>query len=290
MRCSRSSVPALLAVTLAACAPHGAPEYSRTGGDRTVLVVDAKSAHEASTWELPVEIKFGQRESGTRLVLALMNLASQRGAEFVSDVTFLQVFKWKGELVECATPIAIAGDAEVAAAPAPAPARAPAPVAADDTPTYSTSVSAPRPEQLDVRVAEDVVSCKKVAHSYITFERRYPSSYDVEVPHLIQGDMPMDKVIKVAWTSDCHMEHVVHDVRRWDFQVKLEWTPPDWPLISHDWASDLLADGPPRCYRATLRDIGDPPRHRLRAKLYFRSKFRDSGASPLPGSMHAYGN
>jgi hypothetical protein len=71
-------------------------------------------------------------------------------------------------------------------------------------------------------------------------------------------------VIKVAWTSDCHMEHVVHDVRRWDFQVKLEWTPPDWPLISRDWASDLLADGPPRC--------------------------RDSGASPLPGSMHAYGN
>src|SRR4051812_37921066 len=110
MRSLRSLSPALLAATLAACAAHGAPEYSRTGADHTRLVVDAKSAHENATWELPVEIKFGQRESGTRLLLALMNLARERGAEFVSDVEFLQVFKWKGELVECATPVAIAGD------------------------------------------------------------------------------------------------------------------------------------------------------------------------------------
>jgi len=281
----RALWPSLWLLTLGACArTSDLPHFDPRGEDPTRLVVDARAAHAHALREEIIEVPFGQRESGTRLVLALMNLARGRGAAWVSDLEFLHVFKYKGELVECSTHLALAD--QPAAEPEEATPQVPGATAGGDSemPVYSSSIGAPRPEKLNVRVSEDVVSCSKEGHSYLGVDQKYVNTYDVEVPHLVRRQMPMEQTIKVAWTDHCRMQHVTHDVQRWDFQVKLEWTPPDWSLISQNWSVEPLSDGMPRCYRTTTALIGDPPRHRMRARLYYRGRLLKPGVSPLPPS------
>jgi hypothetical protein len=278
MRWNRTLLVSCLVAGTAACATTGTPEWHPKVNDHTRLVASAKAAHEYSGEEQAVVVPFGQRENGTRLVLALMDNAQARGAVFVSDLEFLQVFRWGDTLVECATPLALADHAPAPAPAAAAPTETPA---ADDIPSYETSLSAPVPKKVDVRMAEDVLVCKKVAHSHAVVVPVAPSRFDVEIPHSTT-EMPMRKEIQVNWTEECHAEHVIHDVERYDFQVKLEWQPPDWKMISQQWSDDPLVEGTPRCYRTTLAKIGDPPRHRMRARFYYRSHYRDTLLEPEP--------
>jgi hypothetical protein len=284
----------LLALAAHACARSDLPHFEPDGrrGEPTRLVADARAAHEHALREERIEVPFGQRESGTRLVLALMNLARARGAMWVSDLEFLQVLRWKGELIECSTRIAPAAAAPPAPPVPAAPAAAPVSDDGDAPPTYTTSVSAPRPERVTVTLGEDIVRCEQHGQHYIVEnEPIYPDANDVEVPHLIGGAMPVERwAMHIAWSTHCHMEHVVHEVSRWDFQVKLEWTPPDWALIGKEWTDEPLADAPPRCYRTSVKEIGEPPRHRMRARLYYRSNYKDSGRMPLPPTAGAFGN
>jgi hypothetical protein len=261
---------------LAACGgaanlPHHAPG----GREPTRLVVDADAAARHALRAERLDIPFGQRENGTRLVLALMEEAQARGAAWVG-VEFLQVFKHRGELIECATPLARPGTREpepAATAPPPAP-------TSDGTPVYTTTVAPPRPQKLGATVSEDVVTCARHGQSRLASERAYPGHWDVEAGRS-RARIPIEKKLHVDWQDECRLEHVTHHVERWDFQLRLEWTPPDWQLIAPRWAEEPLVDGTPTCYRVTAADIGEPPRHRLRAHLFYRSKFRDSGVVPL---------
>ncbi len=280
---TRALLPSLLLLTLGACVrTTDLPAFDGRGKDFTRLVVDARSAHEHALHEEIIEVPFGQRESGTRLVLALMHLAKGRGAAWVSDLEFLHVFKYKGELVECSTHLALAGEPEGEPEQATPRDSGPAAGADPNMPVYSSSIGAPRPEMLNVRVSEDVVTCTKEPRSRPVLEPAYATTYDAEVPRMLDDHMPVVESLKV-YTDRCQMKHVTHDVQRWDFQVKLEWTPPDWSLISPRWAAEPISDGVPRCYRTTTALTGEPPRHRMRARLYYRGKLKDpAGVTPPP--------
>ncbi len=271
--------PLLLLVVTACARQPDLPHFERDH-DPTRLIADARAAHEFSLREESIEVPFGQRESGTRLVLALMQLAQARGATFVSDLEFLQVFNYKDQLVECSTRLA---SADAPAALALEQASAVSSPSTGEMPNYSTSVEPPRPAMVKVRMSEDVVKCKTIWQSYIVWAPDIKvDRNDVELARSISGPIPHHWDLVMGHKDQCAMVHVTHDVERWDFQVKLEWTPPDWPLITKRWSTEPLSDGEPRCYRTTSAHVGTPPRHRMRARLFYRSNYRDSGAMPEP--------
>jgi hypothetical protein len=269
----------LLATLLAACGSASSlPRSSPRGGDPTRLVVDTDAAAKFAISEERLEIPFGQGENGTRLVLALMEHARTRGAAWVGGVEFLQVFKWRGQLIECSTPLA--RPAQTQAVPASAPADLAVTTAADGEPTYSSSVEPPRPRRASATVSEEVIHCQRHGQSRIEWVARYDNHNDVEVRRNMEY-MPLDKTIVVDWKTECRAERKTREVERLDFQLRLGWQPPDWALLSPAWADEPIVDGSPRCYRVTGKDIGEPPRHRMKARLFFRSGFRDSGTTPM---------
>jgi hypothetical protein len=268
-------------VWLSACGgATNLPRFSKQGKDKAKLVVDSEAAAKFAIREEKLEIGFGQRENGTRLVFALMEYAQQKGAAWVGGVEFLQVFKYKGQLVECATPLTRPGEEKTRTKPQ-TPAAIPE-IGPDGQPIYSTAVQPPEPQKLGATVKEDVVRCEKRGEIWIRYEPITHDRHDAEHARLIVGPIPVEKKVDTQWRDECKTVRETRHVTRWDFQIKLEWQPPDWELISPQWADETLIDGKPTCYAISAAELGNPPRHRLRARLFYRSTWNDSGAAPHP--------
>ncbi|HEY1551827.1 MAG TPA: hypothetical protein VGG28_28570, partial [Kofleriaceae bacterium] len=255
---------AVVALCVAACSGTVAPPPAvepRPGRD--VRIVPHDELVTRTTTRAPIELPFGQSQNGTELVTALLQRARDAGATYVGDVAFHMVFKWRGAYVECETKLSF-GDT-----PSPPVPVATDPTAGSDDDVYSTEVRSFEPKQISIDRDERDLACKQVAVATQTVQRRYDSRFDAEVSRKSDA-IPVDVVATTENVEQCTPQHVQRRVDRYDYQVRLDYVPPDWTYLAATYASTKLSESPPLCYAVDASTLGARPTHRLTATLGFR--------------------
>ena len=253
----------LAAIALGACSALPPAVEPRPGLDVRIVPHDELVTRTAT--RAPTDLPFGQSQNGTQLVTALMQRARDAGATYVGDLAFHMVFKWRGSFVECETKINF-GDV-------PPPVVAPAP-AAQDADLYSTEVRSFEPRQLTVVANERDLKCKQVAVMREERQRRYESLFDVVVARK-SDEIPVDTVMTSEQVEQCSPERVNRRVERYDYQLRLDYVPPDWAYLGMTYAAGTrLSESPPLCYAVDASALGAHPVHRLTATLGFRGQIQ----------------
>ncbi|HEX4453088.1 MAG TPA: hypothetical protein VH143_19585 [Kofleriaceae bacterium] len=243
-----------------------------------VRIVPHDELMSRTTSQQPIELPFGQSQNGTELVVALLQRARVAGASYVGDVAFHMVFKWRGSFVECETKLGF-GDA-------PAPAPPPAPAAdADAGDPYSTEVKSFEPHEIAFVANERDLECKQVAVTRETEQRRYASRFDGEVARK-SDDIPIDTVMVSEHVEQCSPEHVQHQAVRYDYQMRLEYVPPDWRYLGATYAGGVVSESPPLCYAIDASSLGAQPTHRVTATFGFRGAIEQLEPLHAPSSKH----
>ncbi len=250
----------LAALALGACSTLPPAVEPRPGIEVRIVPHDELVTRTAT--RAPIELPFGQSQNGTELVTALLQRARAAGATYVGDLAFHMVFKWRGSFVECETTINF-GD--VPSTPPPSA----APVAPQDD-EYSTEVQSFQPHEVTLVANERDLKCKQVAVVREELKRRYESRFEVEVARK-SDEIPVDTVMTSEQVEECSPERVNRRVERYDYQVRLDYVPPDWTYLATTYAAGTrLSESPPLCYAIDASSLGAHPVHRLTATLGFR--------------------
>ncbi len=255
---------AVAVVVVAACStkPPPPPLEPRPGLDVRIVAHDELVTRTAT--RMPIELPFGQSQNGTELVTALLQRARDAGATYVGDLAFHMVFKWRGSLVECETKLRVGGEVT-----APAPAPPPAPAVDDGSDAYSTEVKSFEPHEVSFEATEREVTCKQVAVERESAQRRYANRFDAEVARK-SDDTPVDAVMVSENVEQCTPAQVRQHGMRYDYQVRLDFVPPDWSYLGATYAGGVISESPPLCYAIDASSLGAEPTHRLTATLGFR--------------------
>jgi hypothetical protein len=267
---------AVAMIVLGACSSSSPPPVTEPRPGIDVRIVPHDELVTRTTSQQPITVPFGQSQNGTELVVALLQRARAAGASYVGDVAFHMVFKWHGSFVECETKLGF-GDA-------PAPAPPPPPVvaeASDDA--YSTEVKSFEPREIAFVAHERDLKCKQVAVTRETEQRRYASRFDGEVARK-SDDIPVDTVMVSEHVEQCAPEQIQREAVRYDYQMRLEYVPPDWRYLGATYAGGVVSESPPLCYAIDASSLGAQPSHRLTATLGFRGAIEQLEPLHAPSS------
>jgi hypothetical protein len=237
------------------------PAEPRPGLDVRIVAHDELVMRTAT--RAPIELPFGQSQNGTALVTALMQRARDAGATYVGDLAFHMVFKWRGSFVECETKLTFGTP------PVVAPSQPPSPETTSSDDVYSTEVRSFEPHEVAFVAHERDLKCTHVAVEHEEQQRRYASRFDAEVARK-SDEIPVDTTMVSEQVEQCAPERVNRRVERYDYQVKLDYVPPDWTYLGATYAGTALSESQPLCFALDASTLGARPSHRVTATLGFR--------------------
>ena len=271
----------ILAVAIAACGaqPPAPVTEPRPGQDVRIVTHDELLARTKS--QRAIELPFGQSQNGTALMTALLQRARDAGATYVGDLAFHMVFKWRGNYVECETKVAF-GD------PPPID---PAQLGSDDAAgsgddLYSSEVKSFVPHEMSFVADETDLKCKQVAYETEVVQRKYDSRFDVEIGEHIDK-IPMETAMVTDHAESCAPEQVKRQTLRYDYQMRLDFVPPDWSYLGPTYAGGTLRESAPLCFAIDRASLGAQPVHRLTGTMGFRGvvEQKEPLKMPMPEAM-----
>ena len=189
--------------------------------DVRLRIVDASFGAEHSKRAEPMVVPFGVNQNGTELVYVLLERASRAGAAFVGDLTVLMTFRWRGEVVECRTPVLFDGDRRLdRAAPA---------VTATPASAYSTDIDVFKPQPIETMVNDRELVCAPRSVAVKKRRRVHNTARGAEHARSYDADSSeIETVQELERRLVCAFETITRRTTRFDYELKLGFVPPDW--------------------------------------------------------------
>lgn len=269
-----------IAATRADEAPGAAAGPAAAAGegvqpDVKVRIVDARFGAEHSKTAEPLLVPFGVNQNGTELVYVMLERATRAGAAYVGDLALIMTFKWRGDVVECRTPVLLEGDPRLARAQ---PAAAGAPASA-----YSTDIDVFKPQPVEVEVTDRELVCKETPFAVMKKRRVAKLDRSAEHKSAYDGDPAKIETVNVIERRDvCKFETMSRKVTRFDYEVKLGFVPPQWEHFTARFADRKIVPGQPRCYLLAAGELGKLPEYRLTATAYHTGAVKVAMPVSLP--------
>jgi hypothetical protein len=243
---------ALAASVASAMPPQGYSAQSAPG----ITVITPRQAAAAELTGHPVEMRFGDGENGTALMVRFLREAHARGASYLADVEIHLADKKDGLWQECVTRIVPADHGQEQT------------VTSLDGGHYETQ-SVMRP--VTQMVTEYEYRCQSVSRPQMVTETSYESSYDFSSKSY-QSHPVTRTHTEYRYEQECHNEAVSRMVTRYEYQLEHKFVPPQWHTELRWMSAWKLDESKPVC--APLdRAITDPSLpHFVRATAYAARK------------------
>jgi hypothetical protein len=243
--------------------------------DVRLRIVDASFGAEHSKRAEPMVVPFGVNQNGTELVYVLLERASRAGAAFVGDLTVLMTFRWRGEVVECRTPVMFDGDRRLDRAP---PAVTETPASA-----YRTDIDLFKPQPIETMVNDRELVCAPRSVAVYKRRRIYNTARSAEHARSYDADSSdIETVQELERRMVCAFETITRRTTRFDYELKLGFVPPDWAHFAATYADGKLVAGQPRCYRLAAEELGKQPAYRLTATAYHTGAVKVAAPVRMP--------
>jgi hypothetical protein len=184
-------------------------------------------------------------------------------------------FRWRGDVVECRTPVMFEGDhrlqkAEKAAAEGPASG-------------YSTEINVFKPQPVELDVQDRELVCRQRAVAVTKKRRRGSNSRSAERGRVYDSDpSEVQTVQELVQKNVCSFETIARHTTRYDYEVKLGFVPPDWAHFAQNYADGKIVAGAPRCYLLAEGEVGKQPEYRLIATAYHTGAVKTAMPTRLP--------
>jgi hypothetical protein len=256
-------------------APGAAAGQEGIQPDVRVRIVDARYGAQRSTRSEPLLVPFGVNQNGSELVYVMLERATRAGAAYVGDLALTVTFRWRGDLVECRTPVMLAGDPRLGGGEAAGPE---APGSA-----YSTQIDVFSPQPVEVDVTDRELTCTETPFAVMKRRRKHNLGRSAERRSAYDGDPDQVETVHVVERRDvCRFETLSRRVTRYDYEVKLGFVPPRWEHFSERFADAAIVPGKPRCYLLAEAELGKLPEYRLTATAYHVGSVRVAMPVSLP--------
>lgn len=243
----------LLCATLSGCLHAGAgrPAGSESPHVPGIRIVRSEQAASLKLAGTPHELRFGDRQDGTKLVLDFLEEAKRAGALYVSDIRIELRTRKEGRLLACVTallPITQPGSEVV---PHLQPGR-----------TETRSVMKP----VTQTVTEYTTQCRMAMHPVTRMETSYQYQYDYASKS--SRSVPVTRMVtSYESRNECSMVPVTRTVTRYEYQLETRFIPPSLTYLRAHYADFDLVEGKPRCTPLGGEPDARQP-HRLVGTIY----------------------
>jgi hypothetical protein len=250
---------ALLALLVAnGCAGHAA---SGTVGHATphvpgIRIIKGSQAAGLGVRGEPFELRFGDKQDGTKLVLDFLDQARRSGASHVSDIRIELRSRREGREILCTTELWPFAKQEKEVVPHQQPGR------------YEQRLV---PKLVTTTVTESSYQCNTVTVPVTRTETSYQYHYDYVSKS--SRSVPVTRTV-TSYESrhECRMVPVTRTVTRYENQLETHYVPPSLTYLAAQYTEFDLMESPPRCRPAPEAGSGGarPPAlpHRIAGLVY----------------------
>lgn len=183
---------------------------------------------------VPFELRFGDKQDGTKLVLDFLDEARRSGAKFVSDIRIELHSVRDGEPLLCATELVPFARQDKEIVPTMLPAR-----------TEVRNV----PKMVTSTVTDTTYQCQMTMVPVTRMETTY--SYQYDYASRSSRSVPVSRMVTSYQSrQDCRMVPVTRTVTRYENQLETRYIPPSLAHLAAYYTDFDLMESPPRCRAA----------------------------------------
>ncbi len=250
-----------LAGLLAGCAGSGAagPVGNATPHVPGIRILRNSQAAKLGVAPAPFELRFGDKQDGTKLVLDFLDEAKRSGAKYVSDIRIELRSLRDGQPIVCATELVPFAKQEKEVVPVMQPGR-----------TETRMV----PKLVTATVTESSYQCHT---TYVPVTRMETTDqYQYDYVSRSSRSVPVTRMVTSYQSrQDCRMVPVTRMVTRYENQIETHYVPPSLAQVAAQYTDFDLMESPPRCRPApppssapaATPPVGQPP-HRIVGLVY----------------------
>lgn len=177
------------------------------------------------------ELRFGDKQDGTKLVLDFLEEAKRAGSKYVSDICIILVTRRDGKLVSCETRLTPFAKKESYKVPHQTPAR-----------TEQRVVSRP----VTRTVTEYQYQCRMVSRPVTRMQTTYQYQYDYASKS--SRSVPVTRMVtSYEHRNDCRSVPVTRTVTRYEHQLETKYIPPRLTYLSAHYTDFDLIESMPSC-------------------------------------------
>ena len=249
---------ASLSLALVGCLAYG-PAGGGPVGNATphvpgIRIIKSSQAAGLGLRAAPFELRFGDKQDGTKLVLDFLDEARRSGAELVSDIRIELRGRRGGEVRLCSTELVPFARQEKEVVPHEQPGR-----------VEQRSV----PKLVTTTVTESSYSCQTVSVPVTRMETSYQYQYDYASRS--SRSVPVTRMVTSYQSrQDCRYVPVTRTVSRYENQIETHYVPPSLTYLAAQYTDFDLMESPPRC-RPVPEAAGEAPAtlpHRIVGLVY----------------------
>ena len=228
----RISLSSLL-LLLAGCAGYAAagPVGNATPHVPGIRIIKGSQAAQLDVRGAPFELRFGDKQDGTKLVLDFLDEAKRSGAKYVSDIRIELRSQRDGQPILCATELVPFAKQDKEVVPVMQPGR------------VETRMV---PKMVTTTVTESSYQCQMTTVPVTRTETSYQYQYDYVSRS--SRSVPVTRMVtSYESRQDCRMVPVTRTVTRYENQIETHYVPPSLTHLAAHYTDFDLMESPPRC-------------------------------------------
>lgn len=242
----------------------GTPVGNATPHVPGIRIIKSSQAPGLGLAGTPFELRFGDKQDGTKLVLDFLEEARRSGASHVSDIHIeLRSRRQDRELI-CATELVPLARQEKEIVPVEQPGRVEQRLV---------------PRLVTTTVTESSYQCQSVTVPVTRMETSYQYQYDYATRS--SRSVPVSRMVThYESRQDCRYVPVTRTVSRYENQLETRYVPPQLTQVAARYTDFDSMEGPPRCRAVAEAATGatpSPQPHRIVGQVY-RERRRRGGA------------
>jgi hypothetical protein len=196
-----------------------------------IRIIKSSQAAQLGARGAEFELRFGDKQDGTKLVLDFLEEAKRSGAKYVSEIRIELRSLREGQPVLCATELVPFAKQEKEVVPVMQPGR-----------TETRTV----PKLVTTTVSESSYQCRTSSVPVTRMETSYQYQYDYASRS--SRSVPVTRMVtSYESRQECHYLPVTRTVTRYENQIETHYVPPSLAHLAAHYTDFDLMESPPRC-------------------------------------------
>jgi hypothetical protein len=252
MRAMRHAALLPLLLSSACLGAAGPPPGHTTPFVPGIRIIRPDQAGQIGVAGRPYELRFGEDQDGTKLVLDFLDEAKRAGATFVSDIRIELLTTRGGEHVRCETRLLPYTKKEKYVVEQHNPGR-----------IETRSV----PKMVTQTVTEQSYQCRMVSQPVTRMETSYQVQYDYTSKS--SRSVPVTRMVTTYQSrNECTYVPVTRTVTRYEHQVETRFIPPSVTYLQAHFTDFDLVESVPRCSPVDAGAETQRQPHRIAGTIY----------------------